>query len=108
MSKQVYENCRVEKVIRGDQVLVTVHLGFDVKITVPIRLVGIDAANLFTEEGQVALSQLSALCLGAEVSLETFGKLGYEWLGVIHRKTDHLDINDEMVRLGVCDKQMIK
>jgi endonuclease YncB( thermonuclease family) len=105
MTPITYENCRVEKIIDGDTCEVSVELGFDIKILATIRLTGIDAAETYTVEGQVSKSQLSALCLGAEVKLICYGKERCgRYFGALIRKTDDLDINDEMIRLGCSDK----
>lgn len=109
MSSRTYENCRVEKIIDGDTVEVSVDVGFNVKISVVIRLTGIDAAPTYTVEGQVSKSQLSALCNGAEVKLISFSKdRSGRWIGALIRKTDDLDINDEMIRLGYSSDKRFK
>jgi endonuclease YncB( thermonuclease family) len=64
-------------------------------------LAGMNAPETYTEDGQVAKSQLAALCSGAEVKMYCEGKDRYgRWIAGLIRTTDDLDINDEMIRLG--------
>jgi micrococcal nuclease len=101
MSKRLYEFCRVEKIVDGDTVDVSVDMGFYVSTKVRVRLAGMNAPETYTEDGQVAKSQLSALCSGAEVKMYCEGKDRYgRWIAGLIRKTDDLDINAEMIRLG--------
>jgi micrococcal nuclease len=101
MSKRLYESCRIEKIVDGDTVDVIVDLGFYVTTKVRVRLAGINAPETFTVEGQISKSQLSALCSGAEVKMYCEGKDRYgRWVAGLIRKTDDLDINAEMIRLG--------
>jgi micrococcal nuclease len=101
MAKRLYENCRIEKIVDGDTVDVAVDLGFHVWTKVRVRLAGINAPETFTPEGLASKSQLAALCSGAEVKMYCEGKDRYgRWIAGLIRKTDDLDINDEMIRLG--------
>ena len=103
MSRQRYDNCRVLKIIDGHTVEVAVDLGFGITTNQVINLLGYKAAETWTVEGQIALSQLSALCLGAEVILDMV-KVKGKMFGILERKTDHLHIHDEMIRLDCADK----
>jgi micrococcal nuclease len=101
MSKRLYEFCRIEKIVDGDTVDIAVDLGFHVNTLVRVRLANINAPETYTEDGQVAKSQLAALCSGAEVKMYCEGKDRYgRWVAGLIRKTDDLDINAEMIRLG--------
>jgi micrococcal nuclease len=101
MKFRFYENCRVEKIVDGDTVDLLIDVGFFVFTKVRIRLGRINAPEAETTAGKLSKSQLSALCLGAEIKLICQGRDKYgRWIGDLIRKTDDLDINEEMVRLG--------
>jgi len=101
MSTRLYTNCRVDKIVDGDTVDIVVDLGFYVSTKVRVRLAGINAPETNTSEGLASKSQLAALCSGAEVKMYCEGKDRYgRWIAGLIRKTDDLDINNEMVRLG--------
>lgn len=101
MSKRLYEFCRVEKIVDGDTVDVSVDMGFYVSTKVRVRLAGINAPETYTVDGQIAKSQLAALCSGIEVTMHCEGRDKYgRWIAGLTRKTDDLDINAEMIRLG--------
>lgn len=101
MSNRFYEFCRIEKIVDGDTVDVSVDMGFHVWTKVRVRLAGMNAPEMKTVEGAISKSQLSALCLGAEALMYCEGKDRYgRWIAGLTRKTDDLDINAEMIRLG--------
>ena len=105
MAEMTFKNCKIEKIVDGDTVDVIADLGFHVSTKVRIRLAYINAPEMSDAAGLEAKSTLSGLCLGADVSLTCHGKDRYgRWIGTLERKTDHLILNDEMIRLGMADK----
>jgi micrococcal nuclease len=101
MAEVTYKNCRIERVVDGDTVDVIVDLGFFVSTKTRIRLAYINAPEVGDAAGVEAKNTLAALCLGAEVVLTCHGRDRYgRWIGTLERKTDHLNLNDEMIRLG--------
>jgi micrococcal nuclease len=101
MAEVTYKNCRIERVVDGDTVDVSADLGFYVWTRVRVRLAGINAPEMNTAGGQISKSQLAALCSGAEVVMRCDGRDRYgRWIAGLTRKTDDLDINAEMIRLG--------
>jgi micrococcal nuclease len=107
LKKVLFEKARVEKIVDGDTVDVCVDLGFFVKVVIRIRLAFINAPEANLPEGQASKRELTALCSEAEVRLNCHGRDKYgRWVGEISRKTDGLDINAEMVRLGFAEKYL--
>lgn len=105
MAEMTFKNCKVEKIIDGDTVDVIADLGFSVSAKVRIRLAYINAPEMSDKLGLEAKSTLAALCSGADVSMICHGRDRYgRWIGTLERKTDHLILNDEMIRLGLADK----
>ena len=102
---RTYPCARVERVVDGDTLVVVVDLGFYISITIRVRLAEINAPEKPTPDGMSAWSELSALCNGAEVSLECHGHDPYgRWIAKVKRKSDDLDLGQEMLRLGMAVK----
>lgn len=100
-----YTDARVDRVIDGDTLDIIVDLGFCISTKIRVRLAEINAPEKPTPEGMSAWSELVALCAGAEVSFECHGKDPYgRWIAKVKRKTDGLDLGDEMLRLGLAVK----
>ena len=67
-----YDIDHISKIIDGDSINASINLGFDVQVTKPIRLVGIDTPEVRTRDdeekryGLLAKSQLEKLCSNAD------------------------------------------
>ena len=53
--------CKVDRVIDGDTVVVTIDLGLHVKVTKTVRLLGINAPEMYDTKGPSAKDHLIAL-----------------------------------------------
>lgn len=92
----------INRIIDGDTVVARLDLGLGINITQNVRLVGIDAPELHTDEGKAARAWLCDHILYRVVNMDIdnhhshdkYGRL----LGVI--LVDKLNINQEMIRLG--------
>lgn len=90
----------VERVLDGSTLVCLIDLGFNTFATQRIKLFGIDVQPRQLEDGAVSWSQLSALCLGINVEIEVLGlDLEGDWLASVRRKSDGLDLAQEMIRL---------
>ena len=99
-------NAHLVKVVDADTVDLLVDLGFNVKMEMRVRLMGIDAPERFTDEGKEATRFVKAHleCYKDKLILETFkdkqGKYG-RYLGVIYRgNIDKISLNDELLEKG--------
>lgn len=93
----------IDKVIDGDTVHVTIDLGMDCAIKTTIRVSGINAPEMSTEEGKAAKAfALSLLPVGEKVVLRTIKdkreKYG-RYLGVIITSPGQ-DFATQMVKAG--------
>ena len=102
----MYEyNAKVEKVIDGDTIDVTIDLGFDITVKERIRFYGINAAEKNTDKGKDAKTHMiETLPIGTWVTLKTikdkkekYGRL----LGVITLQDEAKTVlNDALVAGG--------
>lgn len=90
----------VERVIDGNTLVCLIDLGFNTFATQRIRLDGIKVEPKNSHNGAISWSQLSALCLGINVEIEVLG-LDFEgdWVASVKRKSDGLNLSEEMLRL---------
>lgn len=105
--------CELERVVDGDTVELTIHLGFFAKLhRQRIRLKGIDAPEINTREGREAANYLGSLLAYKTLEIETttdkrtddkhdsFGR----WLGTMWAVDpvigSHLNVNLAMVDTG--------
>ena len=109
MSIYVY-NAHLDRVVDADTVDLMVDLGFNVKMKMRVRLMGIDAPERYTPEGKVATEFVNKHleCYKDNLILETFkdkaGKYG-RYLGVIYRgNMQNISINDELLEKGYAVK----
>jgi len=95
--------CKILKVIDGDTVDVQTDLGFDIRLNMRVRLLGIDAPEMSTPEGKASrLWLIEAMPVESEWTLATkkdrkekYGRyLGEFW------QTEHQTINKMIVEAG--------
>jgi len=106
-SRCFFYRANVKKVYDGDTVTVDIDLGFSMMLKgLKVRLVGIDTAELksddkqLKEKGLAARDWLRSKILDQDVYLESGGLDKYgRWLGKVYTK-DGLCCNDELVKLG--------
>lgn len=96
---------RVIRVVDADTVWLAVDLGFDTHSNFSIRLFGINAPEVSTDEGKAARDHVSRLLPpGAVVVLKTIKdkkeKYG-RYLGIIYHDGPELSLNDHLVAEGM-------
>ena len=102
-----YYNAEIIKVYDGDTVTAVVDLGFDVKVKMKLRLLGIDTPELRGDErpeGLVSRDYLRGMILDKNVLIETkkdkSGKYG-RMLATIY--LDDLNINEHLIQEGYAE-----
>jgi len=97
--------CKVERVIDGDTVVVTIDLGLHIKVTRTVRFLGIDAYEMNTPEGRAAKEYLvqlfvSDLPIVIQTQLDRDDKYG-RLLGTFYIATiAGTNINKKMIEAG--------
>jgi endonuclease YncB( thermonuclease family) len=93
---------KVNKVVDGDTVNLTIDLGFRMTMTANCRLAGINAPEMSTKEGSISKLFLSNLIpVGSDVTIES-AKLDKYGRPVVRIG----DINDRMISEGMAVKYM--
>jgi len=95
--------CKILKVIDGDTVDVETDLGFDIRVNMRVRLLGIDAPEMSTEAGKASrLWLIDAMPVESEWTLQTVKdrkeKYG-RYLGEF-RQNEDTTINKMIVEAG--------
>lgn len=93
----------VVKVIDADTVDLLVDLGFAISNKIRIRLLGIDAPEMRTDEGKAAkVAVMQKMPVGASVIVRTFKRAGDKygrWLARVYM--DEVDIAEWLVENGL-------
>lgn len=92
----------INRIIDGDTVIARLDLGLGINITQTLRLVGIDAPELHTDEGKAARAWLCDRILYRAVLLDISSKNSHDKYGRLLAVilVDELNLNQEMIRLG--------
>lgn len=103
----------VTSVYDGDTLTALVDLGFHTKLTIKVRLYGIDTPELRgdnREEGLTSKKRLEELVLNKEVILKTYKdkqeKFG-RWLADVFVEENTKSINDILIEEGLAKKYII-
>jgi endonuclease YncB( thermonuclease family) len=106
---------KLESVIDGDTLLLSFDLGFFLTIKDKVRLIGIDAPEASTKEGQEALAFVEKELRDANLLVETRKKEKYgRYLGYVYYSKQYKDfediirygklLNDELVKAGLANR----
>lgn len=92
---------RLDRIVDGDSVYLTVDLGFRASMSLAIRLAGIDALERGTTEGRHASDWLLYLIQDLPLTLvsEKGDKYG-RWLGTIYTPDSPDSVNQRMIEAG--------
>ena len=92
----------INRIIDGDTVVARLDLGLGINITQNVRLVGIDAPELHTDEGKAARAWLCDRILYRPVLLDINSKNSHDKYGRLLAVilVDELNLNEDMIRLG--------
>ncbi len=92
---------RLERVVDGDTVYLTVDLGFRATMSLAIRLAGIDAPERYKDGGPEATAWLRAMLVDRDLLLESAKGDKYgRWLGTIYHVNEPVSINSSMIEAG--------
>lgn len=100
--------CQLVRVTDGDTVVVDIDLGFRMRAIMPIRLLGIDTAEMSTVKGkatrQWVIEWFEAHPALRVMTLKDPEKYG-RWLGIIHPEDgDGIPLNDALITAGLAAK----
>lgn len=97
-------NSVITNIHDGDTITLQIDLGFRVTYKTPVRFNGINAPELSTPEGKIALAFLETLIkVGDPIIVKTFknptDKYG-RWLADLYRPVDTISLNQQMIDSG--------
>jgi len=100
---------KLESVIDGDTLLLSFDLGFFITIKEKVRLIGINAPEINTKEGQEATAFIEKELKKANLLIETRKKEKYgRFLGYVYYSTQYKDFED-IIRYGkLLNEELVK
>ena len=99
----------LDRVVDGDTIVVNADLGFFIKLNVKLRLAGINAQPITTEEGKQAKSFIEKELKGCNLVIETRKKEKYgRYLAYIYYHSEKKDFED-ILRYGkLLNEELVK